>query len=512
MRALGVVLVVLSFLISAACGATELSARLAARNSVTAGELRDHVAVLANDTFEGRQAGSRGGRAAAGYIIEKLRGQGLKGGAEDGGFTQSIDAAQRNILAIIPGSDPALRSEVIVVGAHYDHVGYGTKSNSYGPTGYIHNGADDNASGVATVLETAQALAPLQGSLRRTVVLAFWDGEEQGLIGSTHWIRQPTVPRANIKCAINLDMVGRLRNGKLDVYGTRTTYGMRKLISHCNEHENLSLQFMWEMAEDSDHFPFYFRNIPSLMFHTGKHADYHRPSDDAEKINTEGMQSIARLIVELVIAAADADASPTFRARCQGECRDERSRDSFERPMPAAPGRLGLKWRPEDSPTNGIIVSEVPRNTSAWLADLRRGDRIIAWNGEPLTSYDRFQQLISLSPQHTTLSVVSWGREAPKDVKVTLDGGPVRIGIAWIRDDAEPEAAVVKRTFPSSPAARAGLLPGDRILSVDGSSFAADAEFEALLHATRDKASLVVERYGQLRTVTLDVGEPLPAE
>lgn len=494
----------------AAQAATELGARLNARNSVTSSELKEHVAALADDTFEGRAAGTRGGRAAAGYILDHLRRYGLQGGGDQATYTQTLDGGQRNLIAIIPGSDPQLKHEIILVGAHYDHVGYGTRSNSYGPLGYIHNGADDNASGVATVLETAQALAALNGSMRRTVMIAFWDGEEQGLIGSTHWVRNPTMARANLKCAINLDMVGRLRNDKLEVFGTRTTYGMRKLLSQCNTGDQLSLQFMWQMSEDSDHFPFYFRNIPSLMFHTGKHPDYHRPSDDAEKINTDGLQKISRLLVEFVINMADADKTPEFRQRCRNEGRDERGRESFERPMPPEPGRLAVRWRLEDAAENGIVLSEVTRNTSAWTADLRVGDRVTAWNGEPITSHERFQRLIATSVDSPRLTVVSWGEKTPREVKVHLTGHPVRIGIAWVRDDAEPEAAVVKRTFPGSPAAAAGLQPGDRIYSVDDLTFATDEEFESLLHAARDKVTLAVERHGVLRSAELDVGDPLP--
>jgi hypothetical protein len=509
-RLCALILVAPSFLfsIAAAHGATELSARLAARNSVTASELQAHVAVLANDTFEGREAGSRGGRAAAGYIVERLRSYGLRGGGTDGGYTQALDGAQRNLLAILPGSDPQLRNEVILVGAHYDHVGYGNRSNSYGPTGYIHNGADDNASGIATILETAQALAA-NGALRRTVLFAFWDGEEKGLLGSTHWIRNPTVPKANLKCAINADMVGRLRNSKLDVYGSRTTYGMRKLLSQANASEGLSLEFLWQMTEDSDHFPFYFRNVPSLMFHTGKHADYHRPSDDVEKLNTAGMQSIARLMVDFILNLDDAEKSPIFRAQSRMEGRDESQRITFERPMKASPGRLGLRWRPQDSAAAGIAVSEVTRDAAAWRAQIRAGDRLTAWNGEPITSYDRFQRLVSTATEPATVTVVSPGKSEPRDVTVTLDGGPVRIGIVWIRDDAEPEAAIVKRVFPGSPAELAGLQAGDRIYDINGATFADDDGFEDLLHAARDKTPITVERQGKLRSAVLDVGEPL---
>lgn len=493
--------------IGAAQAAAELRARLAARNSVTAAELHDHAAVLADDTFEGREAGSRGGRAAAGYILDKLQQFGLRGGGIDGAFTQSFGVNQSNLLAVLPGSDPELGGEVILVGAHYDHVGYGSRSNSYGPLGYIHNGADDNASGVATVLEAAQALSLLAGAQRRTILFCFWDGEEKGLVGSNHWLREPTVARDRIKCAVNLDMVGRLRDDRLEVYGTRTLYGVRKLISGGNASEQLSLHFPWTMTEDSDHFPFYYRNIPSLMFHTGKHPDYHRPSDDVEKLSVEGMQRIARLLVDVVIDLADADRLPDFRGRSRAECANEKNRIAMETPLPPAPGRLGVRWKQEETSLDGIRVSEVTRRSAAYYAGVRPGDRLLRWNDEPLNSNERFQHLVSVTSAPVTLSVLSPGDDAPHPVEVRLDGDPVRIGIAWLRDEAEPAAALVRRVYPASPAEQAGILPGDRIYSVDEASFDSDASFEALLTAARGTTTLVLERDGRFRSVKLDVGD-----
>jgi len=488
--------------------AAELDARLAARSSVSVEVLTSHAAALADDTFEGRETGTRGSRAAAGYIIEQLQAYKVDGGAAGGGFKQPFGGFQNNLLAVLPGSDPDVGDEVIIVGAHYDHVGYGNRSNSYGPLGYIHNGADDNASGVATVLEAAKALAPLRGSLRRTIVFAFWDGEEKGLLGSRHWLREPTVPVSKVRCAINLDMVGRLRDD-LEVYGTRSLAGSRKLISRCNASETIPMQFLWKMSEDSDHFPFYERKIPSLMFHTGKHDDYHRPSDDLEKLNTRGMQSIARLLVEVIVELADAEDSPAFREGAIVECRDERNRENFERPLASTPGRLGLRWRPEMSPERGVMAAEVTRNTAAWRAGLRAGDRIIGWNGEPLRSYDRFQHLAATAAEPVTVSVIGRGETVPRNVDVTLDGAPIRIGISWIHDLSEPATAIIKRVIPASAAARAGLRPGDRIYAVNEKSFATDADFESLLNDAMGDTSVTIERNGQIKSMMLDIDMPM---
>src|SRR5207247_2064991 len=127
----------------------------------TADELLDHVSFLADDVLEGRETGSRGGRAAGGYLAEQLRKTGLTPMGDSGSYFQAFGSGSRNLLGLVEGSDPDLKHDVIVIGAHYDHVGYGNRRNSYGPFGYIHNGADDNASGVSALLELADAFIRL---------------------------------------------------------------------------------------------------------------------------------------------------------------------------------------------------------------------------------------------------------------------------------------------------------------------------------------------------------------
>src|SRR5262249_45517286 len=162
------------------------------------------------------------------------------------------DGNYHNILAVVEGSDPQLRDEYVLIGAHYDHVGYGNARNSYGPFGMIHNGADDNASGVAGMLEVARAVAQLASRPKRSILFAFWDGEEKGLLGSQYWVEHPTVPLKSVTLAINADMIGRLRNATVTVYGVRTVRGLRRLVSHQNQIANLLLDFTWENKPDSD--------------------------------------------------------------------------------------------------------------------------------------------------------------------------------------------------------------------------------------------------------------------
>src|SRR5262245_28943639 len=147
----------------------------AALESISTNDLYHHVEVLADDVYEGRAAGSRGGHAAAQYIVRQLRRLHATPGGSNGDFVQTFNDDCRNILVVQPGDDPQIGSEVIVVGAHYDHVGYGSNRNSFGPIGRIHNGADDNASGTSVLLETIKAFSKSKLVTRRTILFAFWD-------------------------------------------------------------------------------------------------------------------------------------------------------------------------------------------------------------------------------------------------------------------------------------------------------------------------------------------------
>ena len=194
----------------------------AALESIQADELSEQVGRLADAAMEGREAGTRGGRAAADYLADQYARLHLRGAGVEGGFLQPFAPNFRNVLAILEGGDPQLRDQVIVVGAHYDHVGYGGRGYSLGPYGYIHPGADDNASGTAAVLELAEAFTVLSGPPKRSILFAAWDAEEKGLLGSKHWVAHPTVPLDRVAAAVNLDMVGRLRDEHLIVFGSRS--------------------------------------------------------------------------------------------------------------------------------------------------------------------------------------------------------------------------------------------------------------------------------------------------
>jgi hypothetical protein len=484
----------------------------AAVATITPEELGEHVGLLADDTLEGREAGKRGGKSAARYLENQLKAAGVQPGGDNGGFLQRFNPSYQNVLAIVPGVDPELQDEYVLVGAHYDHVGYGTWRNSNGPTGYIHNGADDNASGVSALLELVDALARTHWQPRRSIIIAFWDGEEINLLGSRHWVKQPTVSLEAVKLAINIDMVGRLREGRLEVGGSRTAAGLRRLLSSGRLPEQMWLDFSWEYKENSDHWPLYQAGVPSLILHTGLHDDYHTPRDDIEKLNMPGIRLASTYLLETVCRVADADSLPTFRAASRGE--NPAVQRVREAPLPPAAPRLGLtwSWQPENADGPALAIESITSGSAADGAGLRAGDRIVAIDGAPVMQEFQLAAVALRAEREVTLEIVRDG--AAQQVTVQLGGTPTHLGLSWREDDAEPGAVFVTRVVPHSPAARAGFKMHDRIYALDGEAF---ADGDALLAEVRDRLDreaaelqFEAERAGRIRTIAVDMR--LPAE
>ncbi len=494
-------------LLAAAGGtAAERANFLNALNSIKGSELQAHVDVLADDSFEGREAGKRGGRAAAGYLRNLCKASGLAGAGDDGGFYQVFGDGYRNVLAMIEGSDPQLKNEIVLIGAHFDHVGYGTTSNSRGPRGYIHNGADDNASGTAGLLETIDAILLLPVRPKRSILFAFWDGEEKGLLGSKHWAAKPTIPLKRIVFVINVDMIGRLRDQGLQIYGARSGWGLRRLLSSQNNRAAIRLDFDWNVKSNSDHDSFFRRRIPVLMFHTGLHDDYHRPSDDAHLVNVEGMESVTRLIFAVVVELTERRQVTGFRAKAEHE--SKRHQQSLERALDKLPPRLGLtcSWSKEE----GLRVRNITRYSAARRAGIRTGDRLVEFDGKPVTNSQNFRLQVLHASSPTTILVEREGQAEPITLDIALRGQPMRIGVSWRMDEAEPGTAVVTRVVQGSVAQIAGIQNGDRIYSVGGSNFDTSATLLDRLKTLPGPFDITIEREGRLRQVTLDASPPLP--
>jgi hypothetical protein len=215
------------------------------------------------------------------------------------------------VVALIPGRDPAVRDEVVVVGAHYDHLGLGlTGVHSSDQAGEVHNGADDNASGSVALIDIARRLVARPG--RRSVIIVAFAGEEFGLLGSDAYVKTPPIPLARTTAMVNLDMVGRLRNDRLLVFGAETAAEFPALLDSLNQSPRFDLQASGDGWGRSDQQSFYAARLPVLHLFTDLHEDYHRPSDDWERINVAGLVKVAAFAADLVRALADRTALLTF--------------------------------------------------------------------------------------------------------------------------------------------------------------------------------------------------------
>jgi hypothetical protein len=486
--------------------AAEANAIEAALRSISAEQLQQSVNMLADDAFEGREAGSRGGRAACAYLSGELQKRHVLGAGVDGGLYQDFGAGSRNILGRLPGSDPQLKDYYVIVSAHYDHVGYGKPNNSFGPIGHIHKGADDNASGVAGLLAIIDAFNKLPEHPKRSLLFAFWDGEEQGLLGSRHWLSHPTVPLDHVAIALNMDMIGRLRKEKVEVYGTRTGFGLRRLVAQENEGGNLLLDFHWEMRADSDHYPFYEKHVPVMMLHTGLHSDYHRPSDTADKVNASGMREVAQLAFRTALDLAESDSVAGFRDRSHQET--AATQTEIERPLAPLPGRLGVHWDDAAEKDRGLRVAQVVPDSPAAKAGLRAEDRIIKFAGHDLATGKEFRSLVLGAVSPAAIVVERAESEKPLDLRVELLGEPIRVGISWASDDAEPRSVIVLRVVPDSPADRAGIKVDDRIDQINGKDFASTDEFDHLLATEPNPLEMAIENHGQIRHVRVEMPSP----
>jgi hypothetical protein len=286
-----------------------------------------------------------------------------------------------NVVGLLEGSDPRLRAEAVVVGAHYDHLGRG-EFGSLAPErrGEIHNGADDNASGTAGVLELARAFT--RGSRpRRSLVFAAFAGEEFGLFGSRAYVDAPPVPLTDTVAMLNLDMIGRLRDGRLTVFGTGSSPDFPRLV-----HRTLrGLSFEPSIIEDgltpSDQTSFYARGVPVLMFYTGTHPQYHTPEDDASRIDAAGEARILGVAYRVARSLADADSRPGLGAVVTPP--SSRGGDSHGPYLGTVPS-----FAEGEHP--GVLLQGVAPGSPAENAGLRAGDRIVRFDGASVANFEEY--------------------------------------------------------------------------------------------------------------------------
>jgi hypothetical protein len=217
----------------------------------------------------------------------------------------------KNIVGVLEGEGPHA-DETLIIGAHYDHLGFGGTGSAAPGVTEIHNGADDNGSGTTVLLEIARQLAARPTKLPRRIVFIAFTGEERGLVGSARYVRNPLYPIANTIAMLNLDMVGRLQDDKLIVHGTGTATEFEPIVDRLGKDEGFEIIKKPGGFGPSDHSSFYGASIPVLFFFTGSHKDYHRPSDDVDKLNVAGMRRVGHMVTDVATILAEADGRPHY--------------------------------------------------------------------------------------------------------------------------------------------------------------------------------------------------------
>ena len=365
------------------------------------------VRFLADDRQEGRGVGTAGLERAGEYIRDAFARAGIRASFQD--FAIPADApavlhsnlggkAARNVVAVITGSSAALRGEFMLVGAHYDHLGLGG-FGALDPdsTGRVHNGADDNASGTAALLEIGRLLAHRRPA--RTVVLVAFSGEELGTLGSSFFV-QHAVPQPidSLYAMLNLDMVGRLRNGRLMALGAATAKEFPALLDSLNTPARFDLRASGDGWGPSDHAVFFATRHPVLHFFTDLHDDYHRSTDDWDKLNIAGIVAVAQFVADVTLALANRPGALTFVDAPRPQVTAGGS--GYGAYLGTIPDMTG------GGVSDGVRISGVRAGSPAESAGLQAGDVITAIGAKRIGNlYDMTAALRSHQPGDTVVIV-----------------------------------------------------------------------------------------------------------
>jgi hypothetical protein len=320
-----------------------------------------------------------------------------------------------NVIGVVPGADPALAGEAVVMGAHYDHLGREGDA--------VYPGADDNASGTAVVLGLAQALAASRPP--RTLVFELFAGEELGLLGSDHQVRHPSaVPIERMVAMLNFDMVGRLDGRHMLVGGVDTGSGLRGLVEAAAKEAGLDVDLRATGTGPSDHTRFHGAGVPVLFFHSGSHADYHRPSDTADKIDAAGMAKIADL-GRLVIARIAGGSRPVFASAPGSGSRGRAAERAGGASGPSGPGGaflgIGADLR---AGWDGVRLGSIVPGSGAERAGLQAGDVLVRLDDTGLQAFADLRALLDRHRPGDTLQLVYLRDGLDRATSVTLGTRP----------------------------------------------------------------------------------------
>ncbi len=303
-----------------------------------------------------------------------------------------------NVIGLIEGSDPILKNEFVVIGAHYDHIGLGergSRAKKDSTAGSIHNGADDNASGVAGLIELSEFFSCEKESLKRSLIFIAFSAEELGLIGASYYVDSPKVPLDKTVAMINMDMIGRLDKDKLTVFGVGSSPRWKDLINNLSSDFNFEISLNNSGFAPSDQSVFFAKKIPVLHFFTGLHADYHTPSDDWEKINPAGERKVLELISELIVKLDSSQEKIAFS-------------DVIEPKKGSSKFKVYLGTIPDYSnQVEGVKLMGVKGGSPADKAGILGDDTIVQFNGVSIKNiYDYVYALGDSKPGIPTSLVV----------------------------------------------------------------------------------------------------------
>ena len=374
------------------------------------GNLKKHISILSDDKLEGRGTGAEGGNTAAAYIEKEFKAIGLLPLGNVNSFSQSFpfkagvhntgkEGTATNVIGFIDNGAPT----TIVIGGHYDHLGLGNDGSSLdaNPANKIHNGADDNASGTAGVIELARHYKTNKKKEKNNFLFICFSGEELGLLGSKYFTEHPTTDLSKVTYMINMDMIGRLDPvGKdLSISGTGTSGEWEPLLQKLSS-DKLKIKTDSSGMGPSDHASFYLKSIPALHFFTGSHSDYHKPSDDADKINVAGEKEVLDLIIR-VISQLEGKPKLTFlttKNKSMGAAR------SFKVTLGVMPSY--------SSQEEGLKVDGVSEGKPAQKAGITTGDLIIQMGELKIKDISAYMEALGKFEKGQTIPVkVKRGKE-----------------------------------------------------------------------------------------------------
>lgn len=322
----------------------------------------------------------------------------------------------KNVIGYVDGHGP-LAKETVIVGAHYDHLGFGGAGSLARVSNAIHHGADDNASGTTALIELARRFGAQKDRQGRRIVFMAFTAEESGLLGSAHYCKKPIFPLEQTVAMVNMDMVGRLREDKITIGGTGTAKTFNQLLDEINEKHKLQITKDKTGFGPSDHSSFYGKKIPVFFFYTGMHQQYHRPTDTWDTINVTGIRRVVEMVEDLTVRLTTVEKRPEY-VQVSG------SFNPFSRPTTGSPGRQGPRLGVMPSYADekgGVLLEDVSDDGPAKKAGLLGGDRIVEISGKPVKDIGAYMTIMAGFKKGDKVEVTILRKEEKKTIPVVLE-------------------------------------------------------------------------------------------